>query len=506
RGFSLESLEQSIQLLEEMGFIRRHGQDSLSVSHPLLRQVAYQLQSDEDRVARHRLAIVAFQERYPNVLRQAPALLMAHAIEAENYDVAREASVSAAERAVELRDYRSGLTLTDLGLDVCDRAQWDEPGARFDLLAAREHIHDARGNRAEQELDLARMLELAERLRDPRRRALAFHRAARLHLLSGNPQEAERLARDALAEAREGDPLDLSNVLRTVALIDWHRGDPQAAVASLREALTLYEELNHSRGMGMVLHNLGLFALDTGALLQARDHLERALSLKQRTGDTLGRAAVMDSLGQVALNEGRADAAAGAFEVALALRLEQGDQQGSAATRVMLSEALVETNPARAEILAKEALDSTRRKRRLARTRIEATVALARARLALNKRDPASRSIAKAVDEANALGAPLLRIRAQLTQAEINLTYSSKRRLERAIQLSRSAVETARDAGAHRWRIEALSVLSQALRASEPEAADLVADEVVNLLDDKTPIGLDRARILSRCGRASQKN
>lgn len=498
KGWNLEALRQSVGLLVEMGFAVSGDDGTVSLAHPSVRQVAYTMQNDVERSEYHRLALVAYRERYPNATRQIPTLMLAHATEARELDTAREAAVEAARRAVQLRDFRAGLSAVERGLAVLDQLDRDSPLDRFDLIAAAELIHDAKGQRDEQKSAIEHMVALAERANDRRRRALSLHRAARLNLLLGQPAKAHALADRALAEARDGDPLDLSNVLRTVALIRWQRNDPSGAVAALREALSIYETLGHARGMGYVLHNLGVFALDTGATQQARSYLERALSQKQRTDDGRGRAAVLDALGQVALNEGRADAAAGAFEAALAIRVAHGDDQGATATRIMLSEALVATNPTRAANLASTALGALRRGN--SRARAEASLVLARARHLLGERDSASRLAARAVKSAEEVGAPVLRIRALLTQVELDLSYSTSRRLDRAKTSARMAAEAAEAMGAVRWRVEALSLLALALSRREDPGSAEAAQTAMTLLEERSVVGIDADSIRARCG------
>ncbi|MEO0811408.1 MAG: tetratricopeptide repeat protein, partial [Myxococcota bacterium] len=499
RGWSLEALQQSVGLLVEMGFVHRTDGGAVSIAHPLIRQVAYRHQSEQQRVEHHRMALVAYRERYPDAIRQIPSLMVAHSVAAGELETARDAALYAARRAVKLHDFRSGLAAVEQGLEVLDRMDTDSPSERFDLLSIREQILDARNERSEQQRDLDAMVAIAEETDDPRQLALSLHRAARLHLLSGRPKQAHVLAGRALLYARDGDPLDLSNTLRTVALIRWQHRDSAGAAEALSEALELYEQLEHPRGMGYVLHNLGLFALDTGAFAKARAYLQRALALKQRTEDPLGRAAVLDALGQVALNEGRSDAAAGALETALAVRLERGDRNGANTTRVMLGEALLPSAPKRSESLAASALAGNRGRRANPRTRAEASLVLARARLRLGKRDSASRLATRALKAATDVGAPLLLIRAQLVQAQVDLRYRSRRRLDRAEQHARSAVESAERAGATRWRVEALSVLAEVLRHLRSPEREQVAARALAMLDEKSVVGIDETRIRERC-------
>lgn len=503
RGLSRDTLEQSIGLLQELGFLQRGRDEQIRFSHPLLRQVAYRRQAEEARRDAHRLAVVAYQERHPDAARQMPAVLFRHFLEAGDAEGARDTAVAAVRRAVQLQDFKGGMSLAAKGLATCADGSTESRRARFDILAARERIHDTRGARAEQRRDLQEMTSLAESLHDTARLGAALHRASRLNLLLGDVGRAAVLAERALQLLESGSDLDRSNALRTLALVRWHKRDPAGAASALREALEIYERLGHRRGMGFVLHNLGLFALDTGALGQARSHFDRALALKLETDDQHGRAVILDALGQVAQLESDRESAARFYRDAISLRAENGDLAGAAASRVNLGEALLASEPSQAEALARAALTATRQKKRHARTHIEALVLLTRALLAQGKRDAAARPSARAVRRAEELGARLLSVRARIARAEVELAHRSTRRAERAAVDAQLAADSALAAGAVRWRIEAMSLLALAkAHAGSPEAA-AVASEVLTLLSERTPVGLDTRLIRERCAVAA---
>ncbi len=499
RGLAHDELQRSIGLLQEMGFLAQ-GDDrsTLRFAHPIVRQVAYRMQSEDERRETHRLTVVAYRERYPDAIRQIPSVIFRHCMESGDACGARDAAVQAVRRALLLHDHKRGLAVVAeaLGSSIDDSV--DGTRAHFDLLAVRERIYDARGNRAEQRADVRVMVSLAEKAGDERRLGVALHRAARLNLLTGDLPRARAVAGKALARLRHGDPLDLSNALRTLALIRWQERDPAEAAAALNEALQIYERLGHRRGMGFVLHNLGLFALDTGAVDQARHYFERSLALKEETEDPQGRAVVLDGLGQVALLGAEPDVAAERFEAALGIRAAAGDTSGIAQTEVHLGLARLSRDPASAEALARSALEQSHN-RRQARTKVEANILLARALLAQGSKEAASRASSQALRGADDLGAQIIKIRARLVRAEVDLAYRSKKRLERAAALADEAAHTSLQAGAVRWRIEALSVLAEARQRLENDDAIEAAQEALALLSERQAVGLDVALIQRRC-------
>jgi tetratricopeptide (TPR) repeat protein len=500
-GVAHDEITRSLGVLEELGFLQRDPSGALRFAHPLVRQVAYDLQTEAERRESHRLAVVAYQERYPDAIRQIPAVLFRHRVESGDVVGAQAAAVFAVRRAHLLHDYKRGLEIAREAMRLPVDESRDAQEGRFDLLAALERIHDSGGDRDEQKTVIKEMVTIAEKLKHDARLGVALHRAARLNLLTGDLSRAKSLAAKALTRLRNGDPLDLSNALRTLALIRWHERDPQEAAAALNEALTIYERLGHRRGMGFVLHNLGLFALDSGAVDVARRHFERALVLKDEAEDEYGRAVVLDALGQVALLEADSSLAAARFREALVLREKAGDLAGAAQTRVNLAQAIAAASPAEADELLRAAIKACRTRRQQA-TKIEAYMTLAGILLATGDKAAAGRAAMVAGKIAAKVGSQLLSLRARLVRAEIDLTFKSRERSTRASALASEAARIAFDLGAVRWRIEALSLAAVAHhRLQSPEAIS-EAQEALQLLDERGSAGLSPGVVEGRCREA----
>ncbi len=483
RGMARDEVEASVGLLVEMGFLRRED-DALRFTHPLIRQVAERMQSERERQDTHKLALVAYRERYPDALRQIPAVIFHHCVEAGDALGAREAAVHAIRRALLLHDGKRGLAIAAQALSLPRDDGVLALRVEFDLREARERILDARGERDRQKDEIKEMVALGERLADQVCHGVALHRAARLNLLVGDLPRARTLANKALALLAQADPLPRSNALRTLALILWQERQPAAAAAALTEALHIYDGIGHRRGMGYVLHNLGVFALESGALPQARAHFERALAIKQETGDPYGRAALLDALGQLAALAAQPQLAAERFEEALALRQSAGHLTGVVQSLVHLSEATREQNAARAVELAREAVTQARKRQR-DRLRIEAELALAQALVAQGDREAALRAATQAVRASSDAGSPVLLARARVARAEILLAYHSKARLRQAASVAQAAAQTAESAAATLWHIEALTIQAVALRRLGDSAAEVVAAQARALIDGK---------------------
>jgi tetratricopeptide (TPR) repeat protein len=500
QGITHDELLRALSLLGELDFLRaRRGAPAVRFSQTLFLQTAYELQTPDERRTNHRLAAAALEEHTPHALDNTPAVLFSHWGLAAETERARQVGVRAAEQALHLGDPKSAMAILAAALPLCAGEDAEAVTARFDLLIVRERLHDMRGRRAEQKDDLRQLAALGQQLGDPLRRGRALHRAARLNLLLGDAAKARGLARKAVETLRAADPLDLSNALRTLALVLWHERDLPGARAALDEALAIYGSLRHARGAGFVLHSLGLFALDSGLIDAAQRHLELALGVKRETQDKGGEAAVLEALGQVATCAGERDRAAAHLGAALELHTTAGDLLGAARAQLSLAECLLATEPARAGGLAKASLKTFAAEGRR-RAETEARLLLGRSLLRLGKREAASRQVEGALAGADSLGGRLLGLRCRLAQAEVDLAYSSHERTLRAAGAAEGAAAMALAAGANRWRIEALSVLAEAQSKLGNDAmARAAAAEALSLLRERTPVGLDATAVRERC-------
>jgi tetratricopeptide (TPR) repeat protein len=457
--------------------------------------------SAEERRDVHRLALVATRETFADALTRVPALLFTHAQRGEDPVAAREAAVHAVRRATQLHDDRQALALVDAALIACEDDDDLSREARFELLAARERIHDGREGADAREArarDLKEMAALASGLGGGPWSGLVLHRQARLHLMNGELELAKAAGEAALRPLENGHPLDLSNALRTVALIRWQERSVNAAVAALEAALQIYERLGHRRGMGFVLHNLGVFSLDSGALEHAEGYLTRALAIKESAEETMGVAAVREALGQLCALGGDTEGAIGHLEAALEARETNHDRPGMANTLASLAEATVGSDGERALTLARRAL-SISRKIGAPRAEAAAQLVLATVRLHRGQRRQALRDAVGAAGAATRAQAKILEARARLSQAEIHLAFASAEHDQQAVVDAEAAAALTLKLGALRWRIDALSVLATALSRLDPAQALPVAKEALSTMTKRRYAGLDEALIRRRC-------
>jgi tetratricopeptide (TPR) repeat protein len=150
-----------------------------------------------------------------------------------------------------------------------------------------------------------------------------------------DPDEAERLARAGLAEARRHDnPFTVAQALQYLAIILLHRQDPaliEEAVGSLEEAVRYAEADKYL--LGQIYNTLGEATARRGDDATAIRYLRESLALKQQTGDVMGQAFSHGALGRAYRRMGRLDEALDSFHRDLAI-IEQ--EEGQEAPRIQM--------------------------------------------------------------------------------------------------------------------------------------------------------------------------
>ena len=243
----------------------------------------------------------------------------------------------------------------------------DDLLGRYDLLLAREKVHDIKGNHQAREEDLALLMEIAETLDDTGRRAqVTLHQLIFLYDTGNFPGTIEKtkqaidLARTAgnaeieaginlrkgaalwqmgknenarivferaLASAREHDfhqieadsLLGLGNVFNNLR-------DYASCQSTLEQVLEKYREIGDRRGEAKTLNNLALIWYETiGGYDKAISYFKQTLQLSREIGFRGAEAIVIYNLGSTALEVFDFDEANNYLPEALKIFQEIGD-------------------------------------------------------------------------------------------------------------------------------------------------------------------------------------
>ena len=156
---------------------------------------------------------------------------------------------------------------------------------------------------------------------------------------------------------RVGDLVGEAHVLAQIARIELDRGDHDAAIGHLNNALALCRDVGGGRVEAQVLHGLGEAMLRQRRYNQARDVMGRVLDVVRRNGDTVGESYALHTLGLISGRTGDRQESERLLRAAIDLRETVRDQAGAARVALDLAVLLEEQGEnTRAVALVEQAL------------------------------------------------------------------------------------------------------------------------------------------------------
>ncbi|GIH97709.1 BTAD domain-containing putative transcriptional regulator [Planobispora siamensis] len=201
------------------------------------------------------------------------------------------------------------------------------------LLAGLGHLYYARDAFVESRQYLTQALSLFRAAKD------TGGQAATLAALGASCREqgylAEALHFLTLAEDLCGDLADVAasaHVKRLAGTVHLERGHYSAAWADLTAALTLYQEADDDRGVGLTLRSMSLYRRARKEYAKAEELSEQALEIFRRNGDQLLMAYCERALAKARIRLGKHDVARKPLEEVLVVMRALQDRWGEACT------------------------------------------------------------------------------------------------------------------------------------------------------------------------------
>ncbi len=332
------------------------GQDnpSLAFAHPLVRAVALELLTKDERQTAHELVAEAYDILLPDAEHALPGPLARHLAAAGARRRAAEMCRLAARRAHRWGDAAGAQRYVARGLEQ------KVPDEVFGLLLEGER--NAEGSRQVRVAALKKLLKAAEQSGQPRDRMRGLLCVARFNVLVQDPDKAVPAAHEAvrLAAGLDDERASLQG-LRLLALAEFARGRLDDASRALNEAeaagpgdAQARAALRFQRGVLERARRRPLFALD---------HFLWARVYRRQAADPSGEAACLDMLAEVLTSLMRYHTAETVLDQALELRRRIGDDSGRAETLAVGAElslmlADLDTAQARAEKAQALAMDA----------------------------------------------------------------------------------------------------------------------------------------------------
>ncbi len=158
---------------------------------------------------------------------------------------------------------------------------------RYEVLLAVAELHDRRSDRESHSDDVIALTEVAEKLGDPLKLAVAHYHRAQHETNMTNADAAIDFARRA---AEIAAPLDDDGGVEGRARIVLGRAlmiktDYEAAKVELQRGLVLSRLAGNKSGEGLALSNLGIMSDITGQAAAARSYFEQALEVHEAAGN-----------------------------------------------------------------------------------------------------------------------------------------------------------------------------------------------------------------------------
>jgi predicted ATPase/class 3 adenylate cyclase len=332
--------------------------------HGLLRDAVYDMQLRGRLRARHSAAAVALAHVHAADLAPYYGDLVYHYGQAGQVDQERRYARLAGERAA--AQYANAEAVAYLSRALALTPQ-DAVAERYELTLARLLVYDLQGNRAAQQPDMVALVELAERLHDEAKQALAAVQVARhafltgdygtataqaaraVALVPGTSETAARAhlvwgqalswqgdypaAREHLAAALNGaQALGLgaveTNCWLNLGIVSYSATNYSLAEAEISEALRVSRQCGERRLEGLALGTLGSIAYEQGHYGAAAPLYRQSLEICRQIGDRLNQANSLGNLGNIALYQGQYDAARAYAEETLTLCREVESRYG----------------------------------------------------------------------------------------------------------------------------------------------------------------------------------
>ena len=185
--------------------------------------------------------------------------------------------------------------------------------------------------------------ETAAAVAPPDRLAVLEHRLGAVHHRLGDWELADDHFRTALAALGEDGPAGLrARILADASLTAHRRGDPQEALRLAEQALALAEQGDDPPALAQAHNLLGVLATARDEIATAVEHLKRSLAVATAERDSLARAGALNNLALARRKAGDAETVLPLAKEAVALAERAGDQHRLAAALGNLADTLRE--------------------------------------------------------------------------------------------------------------------------------------------------------------------
>lgn len=332
----LESMDIALerQFLEEVP-----GEQTLRFSHSLVRQTLYHNLSFMKRRTLHREAGELLERRYAQQRDMANSLAH-HFLEAGELEKGLTYSVQAATQASGIYASQIALYWYTRALEIMDHLSDDRSiqYQSFEVLTARERLHNQLGQRQAQLADLVSLQHLAKVLNEPTKEAITHYRRSAYEQLLSRFDEAVAEAQAGLIASRQANNLIIeSKSLLQLAQLEAHQGQFDQAFEYLTLAYDHSKKAKSQRTEAKILNGMGMIYKLLGDYNESAACYQKALAISQLVSDRHGQATYLSNLADILLIKGNYTRAEPYQQQALLLNQTIGLKQGEATSLYRLA-------------------------------------------------------------------------------------------------------------------------------------------------------------------------
>lgn len=341
--------------------------------HTILREVTYESVLRRQRRIYHGLIADWLIEQSRERAGEYIGLIADHLVLAEDTERAITYLHRAGEQAANQYANDEAINYFSRALSLLEG---DDKARRYELLLARERVHNLVGHRHNQQVDLTALQELVAQWHDGQyvqRQAVVSLRFANFALMTGDGRAAIEAVQTALPWARATKntrilarahrqwgaalvrerkltaaraqleralnmaqtaelPSIEADALLSLGTLCWFSDDPAGSTTYYERAQNIFQRLGDRRGEASVLNNLSAIFYNLGDFAEARNHFLQALSVYRLVGYRWGQALVLNNLGIISFAVGDYMSAQSTYQQALAIYEAMGDYGGAGLT------------------------------------------------------------------------------------------------------------------------------------------------------------------------------
>ncbi len=339
-GFA--ELKSSLNMLRTREFIFRRENSTISdaeeyiFKHAILRDATYQTILKNARQHYHYLVAQWLIEHSAERLNEFTGLIAEHLLHAGKIYKAINYLRHAGEKAAAQFANKEAIIFFSRALELCSE---DNFVLRYTLLLAREAVYNVQGNRADQEKDLAQLINIVDKFEDHAREAQVMLRQVNFFLLTNKFSEAIEVAQKIVEIGQQlSMPGIEANGLLNLGQAHFRLNEFEEAKPYLEQARTLATDSDLIKIEADSLRWFGGVAIFQGHLDQAKAYCEQALQLYQRLGDRRSEGGMFNNLGMVACRQFDFVGAKNFFEQSVHVMRETGERWGESLALCNLGE------------------------------------------------------------------------------------------------------------------------------------------------------------------------